>query len=456
MNRYRLAVAITLALTLLVTGVLAAIATAQDSIQIVEQSWESAFRQHITFSVKAESEREITDVKLFYQLVGQRATARNDAAFDAGKSVDATYSINQLATYFPPGTEMEYWWKLTDDAGNELKTEPERILYLDERYNWRMLTNDRLTLYWYDGRRDFGEALFDRANDALKRLETAAGVLIERPISIFIYSGNRDFRNAIQATAQEWTGGQAFTDEGVLVIGISPSNLNWGLQATAHEVTHLVIHQATENPYSDIPRWLDEGLAVYNENDGEITFDYVRTVNNAAARNGLFTIRSLSSTFPAAHQEAQLAYGQSGQIVKFIVDSYGPEKMDELLDVFSAGALADDALQQVLGLDTNELDDLWRESVGAPALDTVPPSVAAVVEGADSEAETEIAETTTQSEPVVEAEVNSEPVQAADPQVAETEPAAETAARPALPCLGGLLPILALGFIYGRRSWSSQ
>lgn len=439
-----------LAVALLLLAVLAWPAAAQDAIQVVDQSWEAEFREHITFKIDAKSAENVTDVKLFYRLVGQRATARNDASFEPGTDVEAIYTIDQRTVYFPPGTQLEYWWKITDEAGHELTTEREQLVYLDDRHDWKTLTNDRLTLYWYDGRQDFGQALFDRANEALNRLEQDAGVTIERPVSIFVYSGQRDLLDAIAATAQEWTGGQAFTDEGVLVIGIRPSNLNWGLQATAHEISHLVIHQATDNPYGDLPRWLDEGLAVYNEDEnGNLTADYVTTVRDAARSDTLFTLRSLSSTFPADPDQAHLAYAQSGHIVKFIIETYGAGKMDELLQIFSEGALYDDALEEALGVDTLGLDNAWRESIGAPLLTTAAPPAGAPAVETEEDVSAETA-----PEPEVEPAATEEAAPAATPEAgAEPVSTAETpAARRALPCLGGLLPLVALGFIFSRRS----
>ena len=31
----------------------------------------------------------------------------------------------------------------------------------------------------------------------------------------------------------------------------------------AHELTHLVFNENTDNPYHEPPRWLNEGIAVY-------------------------------------------------------------------------------------------------------------------------------------------------------------------------------------------------
>ncbi|MEW5957273.1 MAG: peptidase MA family metallohydrolase [Chloroflexota bacterium] len=419
-------------------------AGAQESIQVTDSGWTAEFRDNLTFTVKAESQAEIVEAQLFYRIVGRPATSRNEAEFTPGASLTAQFVIDQTKpeNYLPPGTELEYWWKLVDAAGTELKTERETLLYLDNRYDWQTLENERLTLYWYEGGDSFGQALFDRANLALDTLEKDAGVAIEDPIKIFIYGNHNDLLGAISTTAQEWTGGQAFTLYGVVVIGIAPGQLNWGLEAMTHEMTHLVIHQATENPYGDLPRWLDEGLAVYNENQAELPSDFRSIFEEAVRNDELMTLRTLSSPFPADPMQANLAYGQSGAVVKFIIDTYGREAMARLLDVFSEGAIYDEALQEALGVDTDGLDNAFRASLGLPPLPGT--EINTAVEAKPEE------ETAAESESAATPAGNGDHSAGAKPQ--EPAKTSQSGGPPlGLPCLAGLLPLLALSGVALRR-----
>lgn len=436
-------------------GFITGYTAAQEAIQVTGSDWNADFRDHLTFTIRAESEAEIVEAQLFYRIVGRPATSRNEADFTPGPSISAEFVIDQTRpeNYLPPGTELEYWWKLVDAEGNEAKTDRETLLYLDDRYEWQTLKNERLTLYWYEGGDDFGQALFERANLALDTLEADVGVGLEDPIKVFIYASHNDLLGAISTSAQEWTGGQAFTRYGVVVIGIAPSQLEWGLDAMTHEMTHLVIHQATENPYGDLPRWLDEGIAVYNENQDELDDDFRPIFERAVKNDELMTLRTLSSPFPSDPMAANLAYGQSGAVVKFIIDSYGTDVMSNLLDIFSEGAIYDEALEEALGMDTDQLDNAFRASLG---LDPLPgtQTETQVVAGA-AEEEAVAAEAESESESVVEAgptpvEENAEPVESANTSAepAGAEAAQSESSTPLLPCLAGLLPLLALGYLF--------
>jgi hypothetical protein len=383
-------------------------ALAQSGIQVLNESWDSTFRDHLTFSIEVESSNEISEVELLYRVIGQLATSRNAAEFTPGTSVSTDFSLDQSEpiNYMPPGTELEYWWSVTDTAGNEVKTEKSLITLPDNRYDWNTLADDRVTLYWYEGGDEFGQALFERATFALDTLQEDIGIGLERPIKIFIYGNHKDLLSAISSNAQEWTGGQAFTEHGVVVIGIAPRQLDWGLNAMTHEMTHLVIHQATDNPYGDLPRWLDEGIAVYNENRDELDEDFRPMFEQAVANDSLMTLRTLSSPFPADPMQANLAYGQSGAVVKFIVDEYGSGAMADLLDVFADGAIYDEALLQVLGVDTDGLDNAFRASLNLqplPGTDT-PAEQPVTSEDVQLDADADLPEQTIeQDEPAEEA-----------------------------------------------------
>lgn len=444
-------------------------AKAQDPIQIINQDWEASFRDHLTFTLSAESTAEITQADLFYRVVGQIASSRNQAEFTPGTSIEAQFKIDQVnpSNYFPPGAELEYWWKIADSAGNELTTEKETITYNDDRFDWKSLQNERLTLYWYEGSDSFGKSLFERANEALDTLGTDIGITLDDPIKIFIYANHQDLLSALSLTAQEWTGGVAYTEYGVVVIGINPSQLSWGLNAMTHEMSHLVIHQATDNPFSGLPTWLDEGIAVYNENRDELDQDFRQVFEHAVATNQLMTLRTLSSPFPSDPLLANLAYGQSGATVKFIVDTYGSDAMAKLLSIFSEGAIYDEALQQALGVDTDGLDNAFRISLGLPPL---PGFEAAAGDSNSAEAETVAEATSTvaadtagDEEVVTEVAAEEENTQEAEKVATavtepESTPAAETSAEASskttessggvlgfLPCVTGILVLLMMG-----------
>lgn len=362
MRRYRFRLSLALVAILWLVAVSPAV-WAQPVIKVESSDHEAQFRDHILFRLVAEGEAEITEITLFYRVADQPVVNHASPQFSPGTRVEAEYTWSLTDGALPPGVEVTYWWKITDREGRALETEPHSLLYADDRYAWQSLSSEELALYWYRGDEDFGQGLFDKAASALDTLARDAGVIVTRQVKVFIYGSHSDLLGAIAEGAKEWTGGQAFSDVGVVVIGVSPGNLAWGQRAVAHELSHLVVHQMVDTPLGDLPRWLDEGLAMYAEGEPEPSFR--PALDRAIRQDRLITVRSLSSSFPSDSDLAHLSYAQSLSLVEFILERYGREKMAQLLQVFAEGAYYDDALEEVLGLDSDGLDAAWQEWVGA-------------------------------------------------------------------------------------------
>jgi len=338
---------------------------AQDEITLISSSAVAQFPVAITFNMEAEAATEITDIDLKYRVERSSlvpVSCRVDADFTPGRRVSASWTWNMLETGgLPPGTEVEYRWLIEDAAGHQIETPAATVRFDDLRYDWHSLASDQVTLFWYQGDQSFAQELIDAADEALGRLANDIGVSLEQPAKFYIYASQGDLLGAL-VYPQEWTGGIAFPDYGTIAIGISPSNLEWGKRAIAHELGHLVVYQATLSPYADLPAWLGEGLAM--DAEGELRSDLQERLDRAIAGDTLFSVRSIASSFPADREGAELCYAESYSVVRFLIDNYCPCKIPQLLNVFKEGSTYDNALLAVYGLDMDGLNNLWRESLG--------------------------------------------------------------------------------------------
>jgi hypothetical protein len=213
----------------------------------------------------------------------------------------------------------------------------------------------------------FGQALFDHGVNSIQYLERDTGVTVTRQIQIYVYGNRDDFFNAIEPGAQEWTGGRAYPEYGIVMINISPFDLDWGKHAVAHENTHQVVHQAIRSPLGELslPPLMDEGLAVYYESPGSPDAQFVDSLKRAIQNETLIPLRSLTSAFPADPEAANLSYAESYSVVDFIFRHYGRGKMAQLLQAFKQGGFYDDIFVQVLGVNIDGLEVEWRKDIGA-------------------------------------------------------------------------------------------
>jgi len=337
---------------------------AESDISIIDSSVQVSFPMSIRFSLSVRSQATITDIRLHY-VVNQEShaeiTSEAYLRFTPGTTVTAAWTLDMRKTGgLPPGASLDYWWTATDVTGNRAATIRQQVQYNDTRYTWNRLTDDKISLYWYQGDDSFAQELMTVAWQALDRLHQDTGARLENPIAIYIYASAQDLRGAL-VYPQEWTGGVSFTRHGTIAIGITPSNLDWGKRALAHELAHLVVHQMTFNPYIDLPTWLDEGLAMYAEGMPEPAM--VAFLVQAIADGTLISTRSLCSPFSAFPELSYLSYAQSLSLVQFLIDSYGQDSMLALLSIFQQGSTYDGALEQVYGFDIYGLDSRWRQHV---------------------------------------------------------------------------------------------
>ncbi len=336
---------------------------ADGEITVTADKVTGKFQQNITFSLDAQgSAGDITRVTLYYQVGNQPVTSYAYPKFEAGRSIKAEYVWDTKKAYIPPGVTINYYYALEDSAAHQLKTERKSFLYTDTRHTWKSKTTGKLTLGWYQGSDSFGNDLFEAAKTALAQLEKDAGVTVQDPVSLWIYESYEELRSAMEQGAKEWTGGVSYSDMGVILIGISESNVAWGKRAVAHELSHVVIDQATHNPFGDLPRWLNEGLAMYAE--GPMESQYKTSLDRAVSQGKLLSLKTISSNFPADSNAATLSYAESYSVLKYLIDTYGRDKMAALLNVFKEGATYDGALKKVYGMDTDGLDTAWQGSLG--------------------------------------------------------------------------------------------
>jgi len=356
---------ITSALLLLLSPSLVA---AGDDIAVIASDVDVNFPIQAVFTLEAESYVDIIDVRLYYQVDKMNyaeVVSEGWADFTPASRIEANWVWDMRNASLPPGAEVTYWWMIEDAARNRFETSPEIMHFDDDRYLWQSLTSTvpqggELTLFWYEGGDSFARELMDTCEEGLARLAQDIGTYPERPIKIYIYASTSDLQEAM-IFPHEWSGGVAFTGFGIIAIGIPPSNLDWGKKALVHELTHLVVHQATFSPYGKLPLWLDEGLATYNE--GELDPVLRSYLERAILEDELISVRSLCSPFSAYSEKAYLSYAQSYSLVEYLLDNYGQDRMLDLLTLLKQGSTYDEALIEVYGFDIDGLDARWRATL---------------------------------------------------------------------------------------------
>jgi hypothetical protein len=327
------------------------------------------FPNSITINISAESDVNITDIRVHYTVERQafaKVISEAYVYFTPAKEVTAQWILDMRRTGgLPPGTGITYWLTVSDNSGRTSETLPGVIHFDDNRYEWKTLQEGQVTLFWYSGDDAFGAELMAAAQTSLTNLAENTGASLTSAVKLYIYASALDLQGAM-IFPQDWTGGVAYPQCGTIAIGIEPVAyaVEWGKRTISHELTHLVTYQVIANPYSSVPNWLAEGLAMFSE--GFLDTNFINALSLANVRHTLISVRSLCSPFSAYSDQAVLAYAESYKIVSYLIKEYGSNKMFDLLSVFKQGSGFDDALNSVYGFDMDALNSLWQTELVTP------------------------------------------------------------------------------------------
>ena len=434
-------------------------AVAQETIDVQDTSVTFAFPDAINFHISASGPDPIVRAELRYiapQLACGNVVATGLPVFTPGTDVDLTWEWDLLERGgLPVGANIRYQWVLEDESGRSIETPEQTIVFEDPQLEWRTVESSRATVHWYFGDEPFANDLLRTAEAGFDQLEANTGATPSDRVHIYLYEDSGTLQSAL-AFPNEWTGGIAFSPFGLVAIGVSPFNLEWGRRAMVHEMTHVVIYQATFTCGASIPLWLNEGLAMFNEGPTETAFR--RALQTAIDSDEVYALRSLAGSFPNDADEALLAYAQSESLVTYLVEEYGPGRMQELFEVFRDVGTINAAMEHVYGFDQEGLNRLWRESVGLSTLDaaptpTVPSFVLPTIEplgpatGFDPEGEAQTPTPTASPTPAPTATLLPTPTPASGSGCnANGAPAAGVD-------ITALASFLALGFVGWRRRW---
>lgn len=449
----------------------AAVAWAESPIVVTEEAAQVMFPRYMQFTIQARSTTPIRILRLTVWPHGVALGMRHTPTFTPGTDVRATFTwdfqFGRQGGYLPPGASGEYSWHIEDEAGNVLDTPRHSFRVLDRTQAWQTRSDDRLSVSWYIGDASFGAAVFERAREARAFLTRQLAIQEVKPLQIFIYGDRADFFRALPVTAAEWTGGRIFPEYGVILINFGPDDLEWGLRATSHELSHAILDARISSPLGrlSLPRWLNEGLAVYNETtDHTPDPQFEKTLQHARRRNALLPLSQLAEDFPRDSDLANLAYGQSYSVVKFMIEELGADKFAQLLDVFRRGAAPDDALWQIYDMRQDELENAWRHHIGVPPREISPRPTLEVVARPTYELSSPLATATpapptaTDLTPSLQHTPTVEPTRAAVARTTQPAPVAPEkiiAVPPAGRCGGVMAMVLfgifGMGLVWQRR-----
>jgi hypothetical protein len=343
------------------------VAAEGEAITVVSVSVVSEFPEGIRFRAEVEGEGEITRIAVRFR-VGQRTRGAYEyLSFEGGTLVDSELFLRTktISRYIPPGTIITYSFEIEDAQGNELATEPAEFIYHDARFEWKEVSEGPVTVAYHGPVKTRATIVLDTITQTLGHMGPLLGADISIPIRVTMYNNVKEMLEALPPGSSTIrreliTEGQAFNDLGTLLV----LGGGRGAKGTAsHEVTHILTHRASNSVLGGVPSWLGEGLSEY----GNIApgFSYDIALEFAVATDRMLPITAMRG-LPGDPEDVIIFYGEAQSIVRFMVAAYEPARMRELMAVMKRGTNIGDALVQVYRLTRIQLENQWRDAIGAP------------------------------------------------------------------------------------------
>ena len=266
----------------------------------------------------------------------------------------AEYVWDTADRHVTPNTRLTYAWRATD--GGEVRVSSEgTLLYDDDRsgLDWRSARLGEATVHWYGSAEPIARDLGGLAADGAANAESLLGHEMAGAVDIFVYDSQDDFFGALGPGAREWTGAATYPGLRTIFMSLTAGNQAYRARTLVHEVTHVVFNDATDNPFHEPAKWLNEGLASWAESQSAA--EERSEVEFEAANGGLFAFEAIAEQFPIRERGARLAYAQGATMVDMIVAEHGREAIGRIAEAYRDGASDSEAILDGTGLTADQL-----------------------------------------------------------------------------------------------------
>jgi hypothetical protein len=339
---------------------LARSARAQEPLE-VQLGAEYTFGETMRFSLRARTEEAVGQATLFFTAPQLDTTYVVELEMAPSRTLSLTHEVPLAQVQLSPFTTVTYWWRLEGDQ-IAYNVQPATLAYDDDRFTWHERSGPYAVVHWTGDDVEVGQIALDTVASAWRSLETVIPVVADEPLHIYIYPGSAELRSALQLTGRPWVGASAQPEQRTaLVTAVNPRTAHQDLgRSIPHEMTHLLLYQATAPNHENVPRWFEEGLASIMEETPPP--DREQLVREAIGAEETLSLLPLCYDFPETEAGTGLAYAQSASVVGYIQGQYGNHALTEMIRAFGDGADCESGVRRALDLSLAELEAAWLEA----------------------------------------------------------------------------------------------
>ncbi len=175
-------------------------------------------------------------------------------------------------------------------------------------------------------------------------------------INVYIAPTRRNFRNFLRGQLPDWTGAFAAPSENTMFVRSPRWDQDNDFSTTLiHELFHLLLHQ--KMGITEIPRWMDEGLAIFYSGDKKWIMS--TAMSKALATRSLIPLSQIDNVLKFHSAKAELAYQESYSAVQYILATYDIDAVLNILNGLKSNLSLDDCFKVATGSSFHDFEREW-------------------------------------------------------------------------------------------------
>ncbi|MEW6701856.1 MAG: biopolymer transporter Tol, partial [Bacteroidota bacterium] len=228
---------------------------------------------------------------------------------------------------------------------------------------WQYIQTKHFDIYFSQGGEKIAEFTASASEDALAQIQKDINYQINNRISLIVYNSHNDFQetNVTDEYTGQGTGGFTEPFKNRVVFPFEGSYEKFR-HVIAHELVHAVMRDmyyggTVQNIISrgitlQLPLWFWEGSAEYLSQGWETKSDMF--IRNAVISENLPDINYL---------DGYLAYRGGQALFRFIAETYGRQKIGELMNKIQNLSSLEPALKAAIGIGLEDLNERWKKNL---------------------------------------------------------------------------------------------
>lgn len=220
---------------------------------------------------------------------------------------------------------------------------------LAQKDGWNEIKGTHFIVYYQGSDKAAASDVLRRAESYYSRIANSLGYsrrsdfwLWDKRCNVYLYANKESF---LQTNQPNWSSGYAIPEKRTIVSFLgSVEFLN---SVLPHEMTHLIFRDFVGINNGSIPLWLDEGMAMSQEEAKRPLFDQL--VAKMVDQRKWIPFRSIvqiQSMSGAEMNQAAVFYAQAQSMVRFLLESTDPNSFIQFCRNLRDGNLLEDALRK--------------------------------------------------------------------------------------------------------------